>query len=108
MRIQKMLHKTSNYHEDLSHALQNSKEALAYLKVALEEYQEDNNTEVFLIALRNVAEARGGLTQIAKKTHMNRQALYKTLSPKGNPKLQTLGPILKVLGFNLSIQLAHR
>ena len=90
-------------HEHLIESLKNADKATAYLQVALDEYQEDANTEVFMMALRNVATARGGMTQLAKKTDLNRQNLYHTLSSKGNPRLNTLGTILNGLGFHLSI-----
>ena len=59
------------------------------------------------MALRNVAQALGGIGELAKKTHLNRQHLYKTLSRKGNPRLETVGLLLKGLGFHLSIEPAY-
>jgi len=86
--------------------LRNSKEDQElYLQVALEEYEEDGNLEFFLMALRNIAEARGGMTDLSKKTKMSRQTLYKALSAKGNPGLATIDNILKSLGFKLTIQM---
>jgi len=99
----KFLDNTVSFHDMLIASLKNPKEAAAYLQVALEEYQEDGDTEFFLLALRNVAEAEGGIGELAKKTKLNRQNLYRTLSAKGNPRLKSLGTLLKALGFNLSI-----
>jgi probable addiction module antidote protein len=104
MNKSKLSKHTKNYHDDLIIALRDPKECYAYLQVALDEYQEDNDADALLIALRNVAEARGGITKLAKKTHLNRQNLYKALSKTGNPRLDTFGMILKGLGFHLSIQ----
>jgi probable addiction module antidote protein len=39
---------------------------------------------VFLLALRNVAEARG-MTKLAARSKLNRESLYKMLSKRGNP-----------------------
>lgn len=75
-----------------------------YLQVAIEEYQEDNDAEALLIALRNIADAQGGMTELARKTHLNRQNLYSILSKKGNPRLDTFGIVLKGLGFKLTIE----
>ena len=75
-----------------------------YLQLALEEYEQDHNTEAFLLAVRDVAKAQGGIGQLAIRTGLNRQSLYKALSSKGNPKLDTLGNILHGLGYRLSIQ----
>lgn len=100
--------KTSDYHESLIEALRNPNECIMYLKVAVEEYQQDHNVKVLLIALRNVAEARGGVANLAKKTRINRQSLYKILSSAGNPTIDTFGLILKGLGFHLSIEPNHK
>jgi probable addiction module antidote protein len=97
---------TGNYEEWLIHSLKNKKEAAAYLQVALEEYQKDGDLEAFLLSLRHVAEAQGGIGKLSKKTHLNRESLYKTLSSKGNPKLQTIGLLLKGLGFEFFIKAA--
>lgn len=99
-----ILKHTASYHQKLIKALRDPEEAAAYLKVALEEYEKDGDTEVFLLALRNVAEARGGMSELSKKTNLNRQSLYRTLSGKGNPTLLTLDAVLHGLGFRLSIE----
>ncbi len=96
--------KTRKFDEYLIESLKDSKEASAYLNVALEEYKKDNNAEAFLLALRDVAEARGGISQLAQKTKLNRQNLYRALSGKGNPQLVTLGNILNGLGFHFFIE----
>lgn len=97
---------TGSYEEWLIKSLRNKKEAAIYLQVALDEYQKDGDLEAFLLALRHVAEAQGGLGKLSKKTHLNRESLYKTLSSKGNPKLQTIGILLKGLGFEFHIKAA--
>ena len=51
-----------------------------YLKASLEE---GDMPEVFLMALRNVAEARG-ISKLARNAHLNRENLYKMLSKEGN------------------------
>jgi len=106
MTKRKIRQVTGDYQEWLINSLKNKKEAAAYLQVALESYQNDDDLEAFLMALRHVAEAQGGIGQLSKKTHLNRESLYKTLSSKGNPKLQTIGVLLKGLGFEFSIKAA--
>lgn len=103
----KIVKNTSSYHDELIESLKNRKEADLYLQIALEEYQTDGDTEALLIALRNITEARGGFGQLAKKTHLNRQSLYRVLSENGNPTLDTFGLILKGLGYKLSILPDH-
>ena len=89
-----------DYHVYLIERLKDPTEALAYLKAALEE---TDLREVFLLALRNVAEARG-FTKLAQDTKLNRESLYRMLSKKGNPSLSSLHVLLDSLGFRLSVE----
>lgn len=52
--------------------LKDPERARVYLEVALEEYEKDHDSEAFLLALRDVAEAQGGLGQLAKRASLNR------------------------------------
>lgn len=78
--------------------------AAAYVEAALEEGDEAG----LLQALRNVADARGGIARIAEKTGLNREALYRTLSKRGNPELKSLAAILGATGLRLSVTPAGR
>lgn len=79
--------------------LKDSGNAAAYVEAALEE----GDAAGLLQALRNVAEARGGVAQIAQQTGLNREALYRTLSRRGNPQLKSLAAILEATGLRLSV-----
>lgn len=79
-------------------------EAIGYLDVALEEYQEDGDTPFFLLGLQNVIEARGGVSEVAKKINIAPQVLSDLLSSEKAPHLDTLNTILQTLGCQLSIQ----
>jgi probable addiction module antidote protein len=59
---------------------------------------------VFLLGLRDVVEAHGGMAQLANATGLNRETLYRTLSGNGNPRLSSLGLIIEALGLRLSIE----
>jgi probable addiction module antidote protein len=83
--------------------LKNPEKARLYLEVAIEEFEADGDKEHFLLALRNVAEAQGGIGALAERTDMNRQHLYRVLSKNGNPRLDKIGAILHGLGFRLSV-----
>jgi len=96
--------KTRKFKDYLIEKLKDPTEAKIYINVALEDYQRDNDAETFLLAVRDVAEAMGGISNLAKNTNLNRQNLYRALSSKGNPKLITLGNILNGLGFHLSVE----
>lgn len=90
-----------DYHEQLICDLKNSKEAKAYLNAALL----DEDPKVFLLALRNVIEAQNrNVTEIAKKSKLNRENLYRMLSLRGNPKFSSLIPVLHALGLQLVVQ----
>jgi probable addiction module antidote protein len=92
------------YKEWLVESLHDKEEAAVYLQVALDEFQNDGDIEALLLALRHVAEAQGGVSSLAKKAHLNRESLYKTLSGTGNPQFGTMGRVLKGLGFKLLIR----
>ncbi len=94
---------SASYKDELLKSLKNPKEAEAYLAAAMED---EEYPDVFLLALRDVAEAHGfGMTKLAGKTRLNRVNLYRTLSERGNPKLQNLNAILSTLGFTLTVKL---
>ena len=58
---------------------------------------------VGLLALRDVAEAYGGLATVAQEAGVTREALYRALSPSGNPTLKTLLAVLHAVGMRLSV-----
>jgi len=78
--------------------------SVEYLKAALEELDDPNNRSAGLLALRDVAEAHGGLGMVAEQAGISREALYRSLSPKGNPTLKTLLAVLKSMGMRLSVE----
>lgn len=75
--------------------------AAEYLKAAMEDTEEP---QVLLIALRQVAEARGGVAKIAKAAGIERESLYRALSPRGNPRLSTLSAVTKAMGLTLTVE----
>jgi DNA-binding phage protein len=66
-------------------------EAISYLDVALEEYQEDGDTLFFLLGLQHVIEARGGVSEVAKKIDIAPQVLSDVLSSEEGHSLLSLG-----------------
>ena len=97
-------HNTGDVNDLLMTSLRDPKQASLYLEIALEEYQHDGDIDAFLLALKNVAKANGGLGKLALNTQLSRQNLYKTLSSHGNPRLLTLTKIMKALGLKLSVK----
>ena len=97
-----MSHPSRAYKPELLRALQDPAEAAEYLNAAL---AEDSN-ELFLLALRNVAEAHG-MKKLAEDTRLNRESMYRMLSEQGNPQFASLTTILKQLGLKLSVQVKN-
>jgi len=78
--------------------------AAEYLRAALED---DDEPSVLLIALRRIAEARGGLAMVAKAAGIERESLYRALSVRGNPRLSTLVAVTKAVGLKLTVEEAQ-
>ena len=75
--------------------------AAEYLRAALEDGDEPH---VLLVALRRVAEARGGIAKVAKASGVERESLYRALSAHGNPRLSTLVAVTKAMGLKLTVE----
>ncbi|MFA5026692.1 MAG: addiction module antidote protein [Candidatus Methylomirabilota bacterium] len=80
-----------------------SEEVIAeYLNAALD----DPNPDVFLVAVRDVAKARG-MSELAKSAGLGRESLYKTLSPGAKPRYDTVLKLIRALGIQLHAVPAH-
>ena len=95
---------TVSHDQELIAALRKDSEfAAEYLKAAMEDSEEP---KVLLIALRQLAEARGGIAKVAKAAGIERESLYRALSAKGNPRLSTLLAVTKAVGMRLTVEAA--
>jgi probable addiction module antidote protein len=81
--------------------LTDPEEAAAYLNAALE----DGAKHVLLLALRDVVEARG-MSQVAREARLNRENMYRMLSPAGNPQMSSLNSLLRSIGLRLTVEVA--
>jgi probable addiction module antidote protein len=81
--------------------------AVEYLRTAMASLDDPGDRAAALLALRAIAEAHGGLAAIAAEAGISREALYRTLSPTGNPTLKTLLAVLKAVGMRLSVEPAE-
>ncbi len=88
-----------SYHEDLMERLKKPKYAVSYLNEAFQ----DEDRRVFLLALRDVVEARGGMSQFARRAKIPRISLYRILSREGNPEIKSLDNLLKPMGLCLRV-----
>lgn len=84
---------------DPARHIETQDDILHYLEAAME----GNDPKHIARALGDVARSKG-MTEIAKKTGLGRQALYTALSENGNPTLETLTSVLTALGLELTVQ----
>jgi probable addiction module antidote protein len=84
---------------DAANYLETEEDILYYLEAAME----GNDPGHIASALGDVARSKG-MTEIARKSGMGRQALYNALSENGNPTLETLIAVLGALGLELTVQ----
>ena len=94
---------TTDYKTRLLSRLADTKYAAGYLNAALAEGE-----DVFLLALRDIVESRGGMTWLAKGTGLNRVTLYRLLSGRGNPTLASLSVIMRSVGLEIGCHPAPR
>jgi probable addiction module antidote protein len=92
--------KVSNY--DPSAFLDDDEVIAEYLTAALE----DENPDVFLAAVGNVAKARG-MSAIAEYTGLGRESLYKAMAPGAKPRYDTVLKVLNSLGVKLTVTAAQ-
>ena len=74
--------------------------AAAYLEAVIE----DGDQGAIMVALRQVAQAQGGVAQVARKAKLTREATYSMLSKSGNPELRSLSAVLKATGLRISVK----
>ena len=86
-----MARRTVPYEDILYQDLQDPEEAAAYLTAALDD-ESGNGSDLFVLALRDVAKARG-IRRLAQDTQLSRESLYRTLSRRGNPRFSTRGRV---------------
>ncbi len=90
----------ASYDDWLAQKLQDPAEAAAYLQAAIDE----GDQAALMLALRRVAQARGGVARLASTASLTREATYRMLSPKGNPELRSFTAILSAAGLRLLVE----
>lgn len=91
---------SKSYDEFLREELRDPEVAAEYLSAALEE----GSVDQFLLALRHVADAHGGVGVLSDITDLNRQSMYRMLSERGNPTLASLLAVLRALGIDIAFR----
>ncbi len=88
------------YEDWLIEQLKDPAEAAAYLETVIEE----GDQAAIMLALRQVAQAQGGVAAIARKAKLTREATYKILSKSGNPELRSLTAVLEATGLRIAVK----
>ena len=83
---------------DASDYLDNEETIAEYLTAALE----NPDPDAFLIAVRDVAKARG-IAKLAADAGLGRESLYKALRPGAQPRFDTVRRLLEALGVRLDV-----
>jgi probable addiction module antidote protein len=101
--------KSSSFpHDEIRlHFLKDPKRAKFTLKLALEDFENDGDVSALLDTLRLIAQAQGGIAQLARKTSISRKAVHEALSSDGNPRLKTFQSVLEGLGLRMSLKRAR-
>ena len=90
---------TEDYEPHLLKDLKDLDYAVGYLNAALQEGE-----DVFLLAVRNVAKAQGGMKALSEASQLNRESLYDMLSTKGNPLFSSITTVLSNLGVEITFK----
>ena len=83
---------------DASAYLDNEEVIAEYLNAALE----DPDPRMFLLAVGNVAKARG-IANVAEEAGLGRESLYKALAPGAKPRYETVRKLIDALGVKLTV-----
>ncbi|MDP3995088.1 MAG: transcriptional regulator [bacterium] len=95
---------TSSFRDDLVEDLKDPIEAQAFLEAMLEGYEKDRDTQLLMLALRDIAVAQGGIGKLAQRTRVSRPHLYEILASKHSPSLDTALDIFSGLGFRVRLE----
>ena len=87
---------------DIAEFLEDEETIAEYLNLALE----DPNPEMLLLAVKNIARARG-MTQLAQDAGLGRESLYKALSEGAKPRYDTVLKVVRALGVKLHAEPIH-
>lgn len=101
----KALNPTTSFEEFLAEELcRDPQFAAIYLQEAFEALDDPQERGASLLAIRHGVQARGGLRKVAAEAGISRESLYRALSAKGNPTLNTLLAVLGAVGMRLAVE----
>lgn len=97
--LPKMKNKDDDWDDYLEDTFADLDKAADYLTACLEE-----GPEVFLLAIRDVAKAQGGMSKLAEDTEIAREALYRMFSDAGNPTFASISAVIESLGIKMQFK----
>jgi len=83
---------------DVVDYLKTEKDIAGYLSAVLE----DGDPALFVAAIGDIARAKG-MTEIAKKSGVTRESLYRALKIEARPRFETVAKVIHALGMKLSV-----
>jgi probable addiction module antidote protein len=83
---------------DTADCLDDIDAAAAYLEAALEEAGDD---PAFVAQALGTIARSGNVSELARRTGMSREGLYKALSADGNPSFATIVKVARALGLRI-------
>ena len=93
-----------DFKDFLKDELRNPEIAIGYLNEALA----NEDKKVFLLALKDVIEARGDISDFAQAANMPRQNIYRMFSRTGNPTFNNLSAVFGAMGVQMQLSLTQR
>ena len=89
---------------DIANYIEDEEDVLAYLQLVIADHGDD--PKEITTALNHILRAQNRMAKVAADASISRPAIYKALSPTGNPSLATFVNILHALGLSMDIKKA--
>ena len=103
MNINKLKQENISHDKHMQKALQDEEYQKMYLNASIQEFINDGDYDLFFYSLEQVVKARMSISELSRKTGITRKALYEMFKGQRSPRLDTIGKLLKELGYSLQI-----
>lgn len=103
MDIEKLKKENVSHEDHMNDVLKNEEYQKMYLNTAIQEFISDGNYDLFFQSLEQVVRARMSISELSQKTGITRKALYEMFKGERTPRLDTIGKLLKELGYTLQV-----
>lgn len=103
MDIEKIKQENITHEEHMKQMLQDEEYQKMYLNATIQDFIVDGNYDLFFQSLEQVVRARMSINELSQKTGITRKALYEMFKGERVPRLDTIGKLLKELGYTLQV-----